>query len=553
MESTGNSEHSDVTRRADSTELYFGDVRFSGQSIGEVRFSNRLEGNLGIRTASVDVVPSAECRWDYRAETKLYGKGSLWLTGICVEASPATNDGMNLELRGPFWLLERAHVQSLETFGMSNRENGYWLVKLSNTQVAPFPGLDLDTELRPFLYAIPLKGLSSTSARSLVIGDSGIVSHEYDTTFAPLLKQLESTKSHEVWQDTNPRVWGVVFARNMVEAEEIALTRARFTADLVNFALCCGISHFETRYESELLSWDAEAGITSVSLHPWILIREAKTLKGWVRQIPTTRLQSEPKLDEYMERIELFADRFVAAYQAGNIHTQLGQQELSKRERKLSIGVQRSLRWLSIASEEDDIRDQFIACWIALEAVLDSIEYPSVFDGDRGDLKNTILSSLRRIEFPKATNELLSITTEMIENRMLDGRWPTRRKLAIFARAFGIDLQPNDTAIVREMAETQGNVFHAGDDEPTLSSAQLRQLRYLVERLVVAASIGAYQDIEDCHHDIQFGEIGPGGGFAPMFVDGKEVRYDIHVARDEYGELRGEWLAEGKIYTHKDL
>ena len=71
MESTGNSEHSDVTRRADSTELYFGDVRFSGQSIGEVRFSNRLEGNLGIRTASVDVVPSAECRWDYRAETKL--------------------------------------------------------------------------------------------------------------------------------------------------------------------------------------------------------------------------------------------------------------------------------------------------------------------------------------------------------------------------------------------------------------------------------------------------------------------------------------------------
>ena len=107
--------------------------------------------------------------------------------------------------------LERAKVQSLETFGMSNRENMYWLMKLSNAQVAPFPDLVLDTELRPFLYAIPLKGLSSTRARSLVIGDSGIVSHECDTTFAPLLKQLESTKSHEVWQDTNPKVWGVVF------------------------------------------------------------------------------------------------------------------------------------------------------------------------------------------------------------------------------------------------------------------------------------------------------------------------------------------------------
>ena len=227
---------------------------------------------------------------------------------------------------------------------MSNRENMYWLMKLSNAQVAPFPDLVLDTELRPFLYAIPLKGLSSTRARSLVIGDSGIVSHECDTTFAPLLKQLESTKSHEVWQDTNPKVWGVVFAHNTAEAEEIALTRALFTADLVNFAFRTDISHFETRYETELLSWDAEAGITSVSLHPWILIREAKTLKGWVRQIPTTRLQSEINLDEYMERIELFVDRFLDAHQAGNIHTQLGQQELSKRERKLSIGIQRSLR-----------------------------------------------------------------------------------------------------------------------------------------------------------------------------------------------------------------
>ena len=114
-------------------------------------------------------------------------------------------------------------------------------------------------------------------------------------------------------------------------------------------------------------------------------------------------------------------------------------------------------------------------------------------------------------------------------------------------------LQPNDTEVVRELAATRGKVFHAGQDEPTLSNVQLEQLRYLVERLVVAASIGAYQDLEDRHRHIHFGEIGPEGGFAPMFVDGKEVLYDLHVVRGEDGQLRGEWLAEGKIYTQEEL
>ena len=554
MERPDSSESREATRQRDSsTRLYFGDVHFSEQSIEEVRFSNRRVRNLGIRDASVDVVPSEKLRWDYRAETKLYGRGSLLLTGVCVKATHTTRDGMNLKLRGPFWLLERADVQSFETFGMSNRENMYWLVKLSNTRVAPFPGMDLDTELRPFLYAIPLKGLSSTRANSLVMGDSGIVSHEYDTTFEPLLKQLESTKSQEFWHDTNPKVWGVVLARNMIEAEDVALSRARFTADLVNFALRTGISHFETRYEDELLSWDGEARMTSVSLHPWILLREANALKGWVRQIPTTSLQSEPNLDDCMERIEFFADRFLDAHQAGNVHTQLGKEEMSNREHDLSVGIQRSLRWLSIASEENDIRDQFISTWIALEAILDSIQYPGVFDGDRKDLKDALLEGIRSIDVPKATNDLLDVTTQMIENRILEARWPTRRKLAIFARAFGTDLQPNHMEIVRELAGTRAKIFHAGEDEPTLSNVQLEQLRYLVERLVVAASIGAYQDLEDRHHQIHFGEISPKGGFAPMFVDGREVLYDLHVVRGEDGQQRGEWLSEGKIYTQEDL
>ena len=553
MESTANTGSAEITRRTNATHLYFGDVRFSEQSIKEVIFTNRREGNLGIRSASVNVVPSEELRWNYHAETKLYGKGDLWLTGVCVKASQNNEDGVNLELRGSFWFLERVTLQSLETFGMSNQENMYWLVRLCNAQVATTPKMDLDTELRPFVYAIPLKGLSSSHGRSLVIGDSGIVSHEYDTTFAPLLEQLESTKSHEVWHDSNPKVRGVVFAHDMMEAERVALTRARYTADLVNFALRTGISHFATRYETEPLLWDAEAGMTPVSLHPWILLREVKAVKGWVRQTSSAKLLSENNLDDCIERIEFFADRFFDAHQAENIHTQLGQRILSERESKLFNGIQHSLRWLSIASNEEDITDQFIATWTALEAILDSAEYPGVFDGDREELKNRILASIRGISLPTTTNALLAITTEMIENRILEGRWPTRRKLAMFARAFGIDLQPDDTRIVRDLARARGNIFHAGENEPGLSSVQLEQLRYLVERLVAAASTGGYQDLEDGHHRVHFGEIGPGGGSAPMFVDDKEVAYDFHLILDKNGQKVGEWLAEGKIYSQENL
>ena len=553
MDSTDNAGSAEITRQANATQLYFGDTLISEQSIKEVTFNNRREGNLGVRSASVNVVPQEELRWNYRAETKLYGKGSLWLTGVCAKASQDNDDDITLELRGPFWFLERATIQSLETFGMSNRENMYWLVRLCDAEVATTPKMDLDTELRPFLYAIPLKGLSSSNGRSLVIGDSGIVSHEYDTTFAPLLEQLESTKSHEFWHGGNPKVWGVVFAHDMIEAERVALTRARYTADLVNFALRTGISHFATRYEAEPLLWDAEIGMTQVSLHPWIILREVKEVKGWVREISSAKLQSENDLDNCIERIEFFADRFLDAHQAENIHTQLGKRVLSERERKLFDGIQRSLRWLSIASGEENVADQFIATWTALEAVLDSADYPGVFDGERGELKDTILESIRGVPIPTPSDELFAVTTEMIENRLLEGRWPTRRKLSMFARAFGVDLQPGDTRIVRDLARTRGNIFHAGENEPNLSSVQLQQLRYLVERLVVAASIGGYQDIEDRRHRVHFSEIGPEGGFAPMFVDGKEVAYDFHLVLDENGQLVGEWLAEGKIYSQGNL
>ena len=281
-------------------------------------------------------------------------------------------------------------------------------------------------------------------------------------------------------------------------------------------------------------------------------MREVNTGKGWVRQLPAASLISENKLDDCTERIQFFVSRFLDAHQAGSVHTQLSQINLSKRERRLFNGIQRSLRWLSLASGEEDLNDQFVALWTALESILNSAEYPGVFDGDRANIKDKLRSSIKSLALPTQSDDLLAITSTVLENRILRGDWPTVTKLLMFARAFGLNLQPDDKT-VREFARIRGVVFHAGDDGPGLSKSKLRQLKYLIERLVVAASIGGYEDLESRRHRVQFGQIGPEGGPAPMFLDGREVPYDFYLTTSEDGLQKGEWVAEGKIHLDRDL
>ena len=87
-----------------------------------------------------------------------------------------------------------------------------------------------------------------------------------------------------------------------------------------------------------------------------------------------------------------------------------------------------------------------------------------------------------------------------------------------------------------------------------MSQEQVTQLRYLVERLVVGVSIGGYEDLEDGTHQFHIGTIGPEGGGAPISIDGQEdVPYEFHATRNDHGQLVGEWIAEGKIYSDKNI
>ena len=82
-----------------------------------------------------------------------------------------------------------------------------------------------------------------------------------------------------------------------------------------------------------------------------------------------------------------------------------------------------------------------------------------------------------------------------------------------------------------------------------VSNEQLRLLQYLVERLVVAASIYGYEDLEEqSRHQLQFGTIGPMGGAAPLSLNGRDVSYSLRMVQDEEG-LQCEVSIEGKIYN----
>ena len=537
------------------SSLCFGNDCFSGEAIQSLKFNERLEGNHIVKSSSATVVLPEEVRWNYHAETDLQGPQDLNHRGVCVRAEWQSDGSMNFSFEGALWEFERSSVKNIEIFGMSNLEVAYWFPQLTGlVRGVEVPGLSLDEEFRPFLYAVPLQGLSAAGAKKFFFfRDFGVTSGDKDDVFQPLLNDSNIGKSESVWGPDVPKAWGVVFARDLIEAEALALNRARFTADLISFGLGSGISHFETRYESEPLEWDVAIGRSRIGLEPWVMLLDQKNTKGWIRTIPLVEVDSTIDLEDGYERIAFFAERFLEASEAGDFIDQTNKRILSDRERRLSAGMQRSLRWLSIASNEESVGDQFIAVWISLESILNALEYPEVFGGDRESVGDALKEAISALNLPRQASHSLNISEEMIEGRALQNQWPLRTKLALFAKACGVKLKQGDSILVRDLSRIRNEVFHAGRSDAPVSKEQLGQLRYLVERLVVATSVYGYEDLEEqSQHELQFGEIGPEGGGAPLTLNGRDVPYTLRIVQNEAGIQTEEFVIEGKIYGPKN-
>ena len=532
-------------------QLRLGDDIFKGKQIHKFEISERLDGNRVVKTSSAVLNPPCEATWDYNSESVLNGPKALEHKGICVNAIQNTDHEIEMSFEGLMWELDHATIRGARMFGMSPLEIAYWLTSLTGVaERVEFPDLRLDEELRLFFYAVPLKGLTiNGKTKSFTAADFGVTSAANDDLFQPLIEKLEITKE-VIWKDDVPRAWGVVFARSLLEADGLAIKRAQFTCDLISFALRTGVSHFETRYKKEILDWDLKNGRSAVSVHPWVLVREADPVKGWIRPVPFTDQRFDIDLDDGIDRVEMFAENFRAASRLGDFIEQTNQALLTERESNIAGGVQRSMRWLGIASRENNITDRFIGTWIALEAILNCIELPGVFDGERASFKSRIRAGIRGMDIPKKPKRMLSISKEMVSNRVFNNDWPLRDRLEMFARAFNVKLKAGESELVRDLSRVRNEIFHEGKQDVTIDKNQLRRLSYLIERLLIAASENGYEDVaDDCNHKLQFGKIGPSGGAAPLFLNGREVPYRFLGTQDEEGASTMEFVIEGKIFN----
>ena len=544
-----------ITRLIRRPSLKIGSETFPAEQIKEARISSRIEEHIEYRSASVTLNPPATSRWNYHSEVKLYEEKGVILTGLCSEAIVQEDGTLRLTLSGPLWKLERTQLESFEPFGMTPREGLYWMAKLAQPQHGiSVPGLDTNTSPRPFYYAIPIQGLDYLDNNLILASDTWITYKKNDNVFDFVLEQCESGKEEEAWTNDYARLLGMVIAEDLIQAERLALERANSMMGIFNLALTTGMSHFETRYNSELLQFHADNSLSPIALHPWIIISEVAEPKGWIRHTSQAKLEGDKVPDSSLEPIQFFISKFLRTTQLGDIHDQTGKRQFIDREQKLLSRTKRALHWLNLASEEEDIRDKFAATWTSLESVLNSIQYPGVFEGERAAVKRAIRKGIKEISLPEDTNSLLTITTNMLLNRTLQGQWPLNKKLPIFAESFGITLHKEDIELVGKLSRARSNVFHEGEYDPDISYEQVRELQHLVERLLAGTSIGGYEDIEGQLHRFQLGTMPPEGGMAAWYIDGKLVQgQSFHASRNPEGRLVAEWMAEGKIYTEKDI
>lgn len=379
-------------------------------------------------------------------------------------------------------------------------------------------GFTPDRRPRPFIYGVPIEGLSLEGQKKIVhVNDLGVVAGEADTTLYPIIEQLRLHDQVPLWKRETPKAFGLVIAYTPLEAEQLALQRASLMVDLINFTIRAGVSHWEDRSHSEVLEWDQGVARADIRLSDWILIREVKAVKGWVRVPTVNAVDASIGLDTIYDRLIAYFERFRIVTGLGDVLSQAGRRQLSKTQKTPIDGIQRALHWYGIASREKDRLDRFLATWITLEAILDCVSYPGMFDEGRQGIKTFLNDSIENAPYPKVSDPMFNVSSDVLKGRLLTSDWPLPCKLGFFARSFEISLHEGDTTLVRQLGRLRGQVLHCGKHETVIPEPQLREIEYLTERLIIAASLCAYQKIEEKQkHTLCILPIGPEGGAAPL-------------------------------------
>ncbi len=208
------------------------------------------------------------------------------------------------------------------------------------------------------------------------------------------------------------------------------------------------------------------------------------------------------------------------------------------------------MRWLTEAARMPDDDYRLVPVWTALEAILGAIAYPPVFTKERDHIKKSLAEAIDEIKPNGDDADDLATLKEMLKGRLGDNSWPIRKRIVFFAREFGITLQKGDSEVIKSLARVRNRAVHAGDIHEDDLSCQIVQLKYLVERMVLAASVcGVRAKVEGGPHKIKIVGIEPGTtGAATIYINGEEVSYAMTMRETTDGTLAMVITSDGLIY-----
>ena len=539
-----------VTRK-DRTKVHQEPTAFGASEIQSVVYTQEHGESTLTRRAQITLNPANTKRWTYHQTLEVY-TGQAWDRGRCVRADWINGDRLMIEWHDFSWDFNSILVRHCATINMKGLEQAYWLIRLMQDGREPkVEGFSPNTTRRVFRYAVPLLGIANDDTDKLVgQSDFGLTSDRSTDPVNELIGKLTQDIDDASWNVRVPKVYGAVVASTPLEAEMHALRRARFAADLITFALQTGASHFDTVHKGEALSWDAIETIKPVSTRPWLLLFEEKTLKGWVRSVPLTTIERSARIAAVKKRLRTFFTNFQEVAECGDVLEQLNPDSRGPRENKIGRAVQTAMRWLTEAARMPDDDYRLVPVWTALEAILGAIAYPPIFTKEREHIKRNLAAAIDEIKTGSDDADEVATLKDMLRGRLGDNNWPIRKRVGFFAREFGIALQKGDFEVIKSLGRVRNRAIHTGDIHEGDLNCEVGQLKYLVERLILAASVcGVRAKVKGGPHKIKIVGIEPGTtGAATIYINGKEVSYVMTMREKTDGTLAMVITSDGLIY-----
>lgn len=191
------------------------------RKLAELKVKKHRQRNHWYRTASAVIASDVakKERWDYRAEVVITERSQGLLRGTCVSGQYLPDGSMELNSHDASRELEHKFIEHLSFFGMTNKEQLFWIPQFVGLPEPRVPGFNPDKKLRPFIYGVPIEGLNLGGQKKIVdVNDLGVVAGESDTTIYPIVEQLKLQDLVPMWKRETPKAFGVVMACTLLEA-----------------------------------------------------------------------------------------------------------------------------------------------------------------------------------------------------------------------------------------------------------------------------------------------------------------------------------------------